>query len=58
LGPTEGITLIDLAADVVAAIEADCAPQKPEASVVVGHGFGNWVARAAHDHFLGVPRFA
>ncbi|MFW8642135.1 alpha/beta fold hydrolase [Rhizobium beringeri] len=29
-GPTEGITLIDLAADVVAAIEADCAPENPK----------------------------
>ncbi|MFW8642128.1 alpha/beta fold hydrolase [Rhizobium beringeri] len=50
-GPTEGITLIDLAADVVAAIEADCAPEKPEALFVVGHAFGNWVARVLAHHW-------
>lgn len=50
-GPTEGITLIDLAADVAAAIEADCAPEKPEVLCVVGHAFGNWVARVLAHHW-------
>ncbi|MCY1268135.1 hypothetical protein D9M68_70950 [compost metagenome] len=50
-GPTEGITLIDLAADVAAAVEADCAPGKPEILCVAGHAFGNWVARVLANHW-------
>lgn len=50
-GRTRDITLIDLAADVVAAIKADCAPEKPEVLVVVGHAFGNWVARVLAHHW-------
>jgi pimeloyl-ACP methyl ester carboxylesterase len=41
IGPLTGITLHDFARDVAAVIEAErCGP-----AVVVGHAFGNWVAR-------------
>ncbi len=41
-GPLEGITLHELAADVAAAMDADSA----SGAVVIGHAFGNRVARA------------
>jgi pimeloyl-ACP methyl ester carboxylesterase len=44
-GPTEGLTLYDLAADAAAAIEGVEGPA-PRPAVVAGHAFGNWVARA------------
>ena len=53
-GPAEGITLIDLAADAVAALAADCAPGEPRAVLVAGHAFGNWVARVLAQHIPGV----
>lgn len=55
-GATEGITLIDLAADAVAALAADCAPEPPAAVLVAGHAFGNWVARVLAQHFPGTVR--
>lgn len=46
-GPTEGITLHDLGNDVALTIEN----AKAGRAVIVGHAFGNWVARmAAVDH--------
>jgi pimeloyl-ACP methyl ester carboxylesterase len=53
-GAAEGITLVDLAADAVAALAADCAPAEPHACLVAGHAFGNWVARVLAQHFPGV----
>lgn len=45
VGPLEGITLGDLAGDVVAAISAENAGQ----AVILGHAFGHYIARmAAH----------
>jgi len=46
-GPMQGLTLHDLARDVAAVIEhANAGP-----AIVVGHAFGNWVARmTAADH--------
>lgn len=44
-GPTERLTLYDLAGDVAAAIEADVGGH-PRPVIVAGHAFGNWVARA------------
>jgi pimeloyl-ACP methyl ester carboxylesterase len=44
-GPMEGLTLSDLAEDVVASIEADTAGDRRPV-IVAGHAFGNWVARA------------
>jgi pimeloyl-ACP methyl ester carboxylesterase len=55
-GAGEGITLVDLAADVVAALAADCAPAEPRAVLVAGHAFGNWVARVLAQHFPGLVR--
>ena len=40
-GPMDGLTLHDLAADVAAVIEAERAGP----AVVIGHAYGNWVAR-------------
>ena len=40
-GPMNGLTLHDLAADVAAVIEAEHAGP----AVVIGHAYGNWVAR-------------
>ena len=40
-GPLDGLTLHDLAADVAAVIEAEHAGP----AVVIGHAYGNWVAR-------------
>jgi pimeloyl-ACP methyl ester carboxylesterase len=40
-GPLTGITLVDLAADVAACIRAEGAAP----ALVIGHAFGNWVAR-------------
>jgi pimeloyl-ACP methyl ester carboxylesterase len=46
-GPMKGLTLHDLARDVAAVI----AHEKAGPAVVVGHAFGNWVARmTAADH--------
>src|SRR4051794_14183291 len=45
-GPTEGLTLYDLAADVAAAIEGGAEGGNPRPAIVAGHAFGNWVARA------------
>ena len=45
-GPTEDLTLYDLAADVAAAIDADAQGGAAGPAVVAGHAFGNWVARA------------
>jgi pimeloyl-ACP methyl ester carboxylesterase len=46
-GPMRGLTLHDLARDVAAAI----AHERAGRAVVVGHAFGNWVARmTAADH--------
>jgi pimeloyl-ACP methyl ester carboxylesterase len=46
-GPTEGITLHDLAKDVALTIENAQDGQ----AIIVGHAFGNWVARmTAADH--------
>lgn len=46
-GPLDGITLHDLAADVAEVIEEDGTGP----AVIVGHAYGNWVARmAAVDH--------
>ncbi|MDI4663047.1 alpha/beta hydrolase [Xanthobacter autotrophicus] len=46
-GPTEGITLHDLANDVALAIEN----ARDGRAIVAGHAFGNWVARmTAVDH--------
>jgi len=46
-GPMKGLTLHDLARDVAAVIEHERAGP----AVVVGHAFGNWVARmTAVDH--------
>ena len=53
-GATEGITLVDLAADAVAALQADCAPEPPQALLVAGHAFGNWVARVLAQHWPGL----
>ena len=45
-GPMQGLTLHDFARDVAAAIERAGGP-----AIVVGHAFGNWVARmTAADH--------
>lgn len=55
-GAMEGITLVDLAADAVAALAADCAPAPPEALLVAGHAFGNWVARVLAQHWPGIVR--
>jgi pimeloyl-ACP methyl ester carboxylesterase len=41
IGPLEGITLHDLAADVASVVATE--GQGP--AVVIGHAFGNWVAR-------------
>jgi pimeloyl-ACP methyl ester carboxylesterase len=46
-GPDTGITLADLAADVAAAIEG---PGNGRA-IVLGHAFGNWVARNVAVHY-------
>ncbi|MFG1371983.1 alpha/beta hydrolase [Xanthobacter oligotrophicus] len=47
VGPTEGITLHDLADDVAVTIET----ARDGRAIVVGHAFGNWVARmTAVDH--------
>ncbi|MDN3565449.1 alpha/beta hydrolase [Paeniroseomonas aquatica] len=43
VGPMEGLTLYDLAADAAAAL-VDAAGEAP--AIVAGHAFGNWVARA------------
>lgn len=40
-GPLDGLTLHDLAADVAAVIEAERAGP----AVVIGHAYGNWIAR-------------
>jgi len=46
-GPTQGLTLHDLARDVAAVI----ANENAGTAVLVGHAFGNWVARmTAADH--------
>ncbi len=46
-GPLDGLTLHDLATDVAAVIEAEHAGP----AVVIGHAYGNWVARMlAVDH--------
>ena len=46
-GPTEGLTLYDLAADVAAAVEGiGGAAGDPASAIVACHAFGNWVARA------------
>lgn len=46
-GPMDGITLHDLASDIAAVIEHEGG----QPAVVVGHAFGNWVARmTAVDH--------
>ncbi|KAI9010590.1 hydrolase, alpha/beta domain protein [Hyaloraphidium curvatum] len=55
-GPSDGITLVDLAADAVAALAADCEPDPPTALLVAGHAFGNWVARVLAHHFPGTVR--
>jgi len=45
-GPMQGLTLHDLANDVAAVIAREARP-----AIVVGHAFGNWVARmTAADH--------
>ncbi len=47
IGPMEGLTLHDFARDVAAVIEA----QHAGPAVIVGHAYGNWVARmTAVDH--------
>lgn len=42
-GPREGVSLHDLAADVLAVIASDGAGP----AVIAGHAFGNWIARVA-----------
>lgn len=53
-GPETDVSLVDLAADVVAAVEA--LAQGP--AIVLGHAFGNWIARnvavLAPDRVVGV----
>ena len=50
-GPMEGLTLHDLARDVAAVIAHDLIGHAGGPAVVVGHAFGNWVARmTAADH--------
>ncbi len=45
-GPMTGLTLHDLAADVAAVIQAEDGP-----AVIIGHAYGNWIARMlAMDH--------
>jgi len=45
-GPMQGLTLHDFASDIAAAIEHEGGP-----AILVGHAFGNWVARmTAADH--------
>lgn len=46
-GPETGITLADLAADVAATIDAFAGGP----AIVLGHAFGNWVARNTAVHF-------
>jgi pimeloyl-ACP methyl ester carboxylesterase len=50
-GPMQGLTLHDLARDVAAVIENDVSEHAAGPAIVVGHAFGNWVARmTAADH--------
>jgi pimeloyl-ACP methyl ester carboxylesterase len=50
-GPMQGLTLHDLARDVAAVIEHEAIEHAGGPAVVVGHAFGNWVARmTAADH--------
>lgn len=51
-GPETGITLRDLAADVAATIRA----LSDGPAVVLGHAFGNWVARNVAVHFSELTR--
>lgn len=50
-GPMDGLTLHDLARDVSAVIAHEAIEHAGGPAVVVGHAFGNWVARmTAADH--------
>jgi pimeloyl-ACP methyl ester carboxylesterase len=50
-GPMDGLTLHDLARDVSAVIAHEAIEHAAGPAVVVGHAFGNWVARmTAADH--------
>ena len=50
-GPMEGLTLHDLARDISAVIAHEAIEHAGGTAVVVGHAFGNWVARmTAADH--------
>lgn len=52
VGPLGGITLHDFARDAARVIEAEGAAP----AVVVGHAFGNWVARTAATDYPGLVR--
>jgi pimeloyl-ACP methyl ester carboxylesterase len=54
-GPMRGLTLHDLARDVAGVIEHEAIEHAGGPAIVVGHAFGNWVARmtaADHPHLV------